>query len=352
MRNIEEIYQELLSAFAERAGFVPETGCDLAVRMWAVAAQIQALGIQADWVLNQSFPQTAHGQYLDYQGQMRGLARVPSEKAVGKIRFSVSMPPVSDVVIPVDTVCMTEQEVRFRTTESVILAAGALETEVSAEAMEGGSIGNAAPGAVCILTACPMAVTGCTNPAAFSGGRDEEDDETFRKRILDSYQRLPNGANAAWYEQTAMNYGGMAAAKAVGRARGIGTVDVYVATEKGVPSEELLAGLQAELQEKREIAVDVKVKAPETRSVDVSIGVKAGNGADFGEVKANVEQCVTSFFTGRLLGCPVRLAELGSKIYGLKGVENYRFSAPAEDIVGSDTVLPVLGSLIVTEMEA
>jgi uncharacterized phage protein gp47/JayE len=114
----------------------------------------------------------------------------------------------------------------------------------------------------------------------------------------------------------------------------------------------VLVGLQAELQEKREIAVDVKVKAPEARSVDVSIGVKSGNGADFGEVKANVEQCVTSFFTGRLLGCPVRLAELGSKIYGLKGVENYRFSAPAEDIVGSDTVLPVLGSLIVTEMEA
>lgn len=240
----------------------------------------------------------------------------------------------------------------LRTMDPERAAAGALETEAPAEAMEGGGIGNAAPGAVCILTACPMAVTGCTNPAAFSGGRDEEDDETFRKRILDSYQRLPNGANAAWYEQTAMNYGGMAAAKAVGRARGIGTVDVYVAREKGVPSEELLAGLQAELQEKREIAVDVKVKAPETRSVDVSIGVKSGNGADFSEVKANVEQCVTSFFTGRLLGCPVRLAELGSKIYGLKGVENYRFSAPAEDIVGSDTVLPVLGSLIVTEMEA
>ena len=59
MRTIEEIYQDLLAAFAERAGFVPENGCDLAVRLWAAAAQLQALGIQADWVLNQSFPQTA-----------------------------------------------------------------------------------------------------------------------------------------------------------------------------------------------------------------------------------------------------------------------------------------------------
>ena len=81
MRPIEEIYQELLDAFAERAGFVPESGCDLAVRLWAAAAQLQALGIQADWVLDQSFPQTAQGKYLDYQGQMRGLTRLASTKA-------------------------------------------------------------------------------------------------------------------------------------------------------------------------------------------------------------------------------------------------------------------------------
>lgn len=352
MRTIEEIYQELLAAFAERAGFVPENGCDLAVRLWAAAAQFQALGIQSDWVLDQSFPQTAQGMYLDYQGQMRGLARLPATKAAGTIRFSVAMPPVSDLVIPADTVCMTEQEVRFRTTEATVLAAGALAAEAPAEALEGGSDGNAAPGTIRILTACPLAVTGCTNPAAFSGGSDEEDDETFRQRILESYQRLPNGANAAWYEQTAMNYGGVAAAKAVGRARGIGTVDVYVATEQGVPGEELLTGLQAELQEKREIAVDVEVKAPDVQSVDVTVGIAVKAGADFTEVKASVEQSISAYFNGKLLGRPVRLAELGSRIYALEGVENYRFLLPTEDVACGNTVLPVLGSLSVTEMEA
>lgn len=352
MKNIEEIYQDLLTAFAERAGFVPETGCDLAVRLWATAAQLQALGIQADWVLDQSFPQTAQGIYLDYQGQMRGLTRMPATKAMGILRFSVDMAPVSDITISQGTVCMTADEVRFQTTEAVVLAAGTLSVDVPAEALEGGSNGNAAPGAITILTACPLAVTGCTNPAAFSGGSDEEDDETFRSRILESYQRLPNGANAAWYEKTAINYGGVAAARAVGRARGIGTVDIYVATEDGVPGAELLSGLQAELQEKREIAVDVEVKAPTVRPVDVSVAVKAKEGTAFETVKSFVEQSVTVFFTGRLLGQPVRLAELGSRIYALDGVENYRFSAPAADLAADDTVLPVLGTLAVTEMEA
>ena len=351
MKDIEEIYQELLTAFTERAGFVPEDGCDLAVRLWAAAAQIQALDIQADWVLDQSFPQTAQGIYLERHGQMRGLVRQEATKAVGTLRFSVNAAPVSDITIPGETVCMTAAEIRFQTTQEVVLAAGELSVDAPAEALEGGSVGNAAAGTICILTACPLAVTGCTNPTAFSGGSDAEDDGTFRSRILESYQRLPNGANAAWYEKTAMSYSGVAAAKAVGRARGIGTVDVYVAEEDGLPSEKLLTGLQEELQAKREIAVDVEVKAPSVQSVDITVAIAKAGGTDFEEVKAVVEQSLTTFFTGRLLGKPVLLAEIGSRLYALDGVENYRFSAPEEDFAADDTVLPVLGTLTVTEME-
>ena len=64
MKTTEEIYQTLLAAFAQRAGFTPEADCDLAVRLYAAAAELQALGIQSEWVLDQSFPQTARGMYL------------------------------------------------------------------------------------------------------------------------------------------------------------------------------------------------------------------------------------------------------------------------------------------------
>ena len=351
MRSIAEIYQEMLDSFAERAGFMPEEGCDLAVRLWAAAAQIQALGVQADWVLDQSFPQTAQGIYLDRHGAMRGITRMPAAKAVGTLRFSVDLAPVSDLTIPAGTVCMTAAETRFQTTEAAVLEAGELSVDVPAEALEGGSAGNAAPGAIRILTACPVAITACTNPAAFSGGSNEEDDETLRARILESYQRLPNGANAAWYEQTAMGYAGVAAAKAVGRPRGIGTVDVYVATASGLPAAELLTGLQAVLQEKREIAVDVQVKAPTVQAVNLAAAILPAEGVAFSAAKAAAEQTLTAFFTGHLLAKPVRLADLGHRLYVLPEVENYRISAPAEDLAASDTVLPVLGTLSVTEME-
>ena len=327
MKTTEEIYQTLLAAFAQRAGFTPEADCDLAVRLYAAAAELQALGIQSEWVLDQSFPQTARGVYLDYHAQMRGIARTAATKAVGTLRFSVERAPSTALSIAAGTACMTEGETRFQTTAEAVLAAGELSVDAPAEALEPGRSGNAAAGTIVILTACPVGITGCTNPA-------------------------PSWPMAAWYEQTAMGHEGVAAARAVGRARGIGTVDVYIATAAGLPNGTLLAAVQADLQERREIAVDVQVKAPAAVEMDVSAELAVREGADFSAVKAAAEQALASFFSGRRLGGPVLLAELGDLLYHVEGVENYRLLAPAADLAAEDGTLPMLGRVTVTEMEA
>ena len=352
MRSIEEIYQAMLETISERSGFSPAEDCDLAVRLYAAAAQVQALELQADWVLDQSFPQTAQGVYLERHAAMRGLSRTNATRAVGTLRFSAQTAPMADLTIPAGSVCMTESEVRFQTTQTAILSKGGTSVDVPAEAVEAGASGNAAPGTIRILTACPVGITSCTNPAAFTGGSDDESDESLRARVLESYQRLPNGANAAYYQQVAMSHAGVAAAQVVGRARGIGTVDVYITTEAGVPSEELVEEVRADLQEKREIAVDVSVCVPTKKTVNVAVAVQSADNVEFQTVKAEVESALTNFFSGKLLGQPILLAELGNRIYQVNGVENYRFSAPTADVAGDSKVLPVLGTLTVTEMGA
>ena len=47
MRSIEEIYQAMLETISERSGFSPAEDCDLAVCLYAAAAQVQALELQA-----------------------------------------------------------------------------------------------------------------------------------------------------------------------------------------------------------------------------------------------------------------------------------------------------------------
>ena len=51
MKELEEIYQEMLDCFAQRTGLEAAESCDLAVSFYAVAAQVYALYAQADWVL-------------------------------------------------------------------------------------------------------------------------------------------------------------------------------------------------------------------------------------------------------------------------------------------------------------
>ena len=350
MKEWTEIYEQLRGTFAQRAGFVPSEGCDSAVRLYALAAELQSLLIQADWVLDQSFPQTAQGTYLDYHAETRGITRGAAEKAAGVIRFAAADKVTAACPIEKGTVCMTAEGVRFETTEDAAIAAGSQWADVPAQAVEAGAGGNVIAGTVTLLSAMPVGVVQCTNPAAFSGGCDAESDEALRGRVLASYQRLPNGANAAYYEQEAMRYPGVAAAKAVGRARGIGTVNVVIATHAGVPDAALLAAVETDLQKKREIAVDVKVLAPAVETVAVTAALKAAPGYTFAEVKAGAQSALEALFTGELLGKSVTTARLLTLLCGVEGVENVHLTAPAADVAVGSTELPMLGTVTISEL--
>ena len=350
MKEWTEIYEQMRGTFAQRVGFVPSEGCDSAVRLYALAAELQSLLMQADWVLDQSFPQTAQGTYLDYHAETRGITRGAAEKAAGVIRFAAADKVTAACPIEKGTVCMTAEGVRFETTEDAAIAVGSQWADVPAQAVEAGAGGNVIAGTVTLLSAMPVGVVQCTNPTAFSGGCDAESDEALRGRVLASYQRLPNGANAAYYEQEAMRYPGVAAAKAVGRARGIGTVNVVIATHAGVPDAALLAAVETDLQKKREIAVDVKVLAPTVETVAVTAALKAAPGYTFAEVKAGAQSALEALFTGELLGKSVTTARLLTLLCGVEGVENVHLTAPAADVAVDATELPMLGTVTLSEL--
>lgn len=280
----------------------------------------------------------------------RGITRAAAEKAVGTLRFAAADKVTAACPIEKGTVCMTAEGVRFETTEDATIAVGSQWADVPAQAVEAGAGGNVIAGTVTLLSAMPVGVVQCTNPAAFSGGCDAESDEALRGRVLASYQRLPNGANAAYYEQEAMRYPGVAAAKAVGRARGIGTVNVVIATHAGVPDAALLAAVEMDLQKKREIAVDVKVLAPAVETVAVTAALKAAPGYTFAEVKAGAQSALEALFTGGLLGKNVTTARLLTLLCGVEGVENVHLTAPAADVAVGSTELPMLGTVTISEL--
>lgn len=347
MKTVEEIYEEMLAVFRRETGAEGTAVSDLSVKLYAVAAQVYGLYAQAEWLARQCFPQSAAGEYLDRHAALRGLERRAAVAAGGTIRFSVEAPAVTDLPIPVGTVCSTAGQVRFETTAAGVLPAGETAVEVPARAVETGAAGNVAAGAILAMAVPPVGVSGCVNPAPFSGGADAEGDEALRKRVLETYRRMPNGANAAFYEQGALSFDRVAGCTVLPRKRGVGTVDVVVATREGLPDAGLLEELQAYFAHRREIAVDVQVKAPTVKNVNVTVKVTPGEGFAATEVKAEVEKALRGYFSGERLSQNVLVARLYQLVLGRDGVENCKITAPAADVAVGAGELPRLGTLTV-----
>ena len=275
--TVEELYGQMVDTFQRETGLALAGDGDMAVRLYAVAAQLYALYVQADWVRRQCFPRRPRG-LPDKHVQLRGLERRAATAAVGVLSFETDHPPEADLSIPEGTVCMTAAQVRFETTEAGVLKAGQTSAQVRARAVEPGAGRNAAAGTVRAMAVAPVGVSRCTNPEAFSGGLDAEGDESLRERVLETW-RMFNRANAAFTSRRPSPFRRWRRLPWA-RPRGVGTVDVFLATAAGLPDSGLLEQVAAHLEERREIAVDVQVKAPEVRTVDVSSSGGGSAGGD------------------------------------------------------------------------
>ncbi len=235
------------------------------------------------------------------------------------------------------------------TISSAVIRAGEQYCLAPATARAGGKTGNVPENSVVFMSLAPVGVVKCYNPTAFSGGADTEGDEPLRARVLASYASLPNGSNRAYYESAALDTDGVAAVCVLPKARGLGTVDVIIASQNGIPPAELVACVQSKLEKQREICVDVAVSAPTSVPVPVSVTVAVEEGYTFASVSASVKAALEEYFSGTLLGKNVLRAKLGYVIFGVKGVKNYSISLPGADVSITANQLPVAGTITVTE---
>ena len=345
MITLEESYQSLAAEFQAQTGQTAGGSSDLAVRFYAVAAQLYSLYAQAEWTRRQCFPQTALGEDLDKHAHLRGVTRRKAVRAVGAVRFYVDEARDTDTEVPAGTVCMTAGGVRFTTDRDACVPAGELWCEVPVTAAEAGAAGNVGQGAIVYMALPPTGIAACANQSPLVNGQDEEGDEALRARVLDTYRRLANGANNAFYQQTALSFDGVAAVTVIPRSRGVGTVDVVPAARGGVPEQELLDALQEHFDRVREIACDVKVVPPTVERVNLSVKLWAREGRSFEQAAQAVRERLEGWFNGERLGQPLLRAQLVSLIYAVDGVVNCRLEEPTADLPLNGVTLPVLGEL-------
>lgn len=337
----EEILEQMQTEFERLTGMQADQASDIGIRLKVLAGQLEEMELKAAYLLRQAFPQTATGDYLDMHAQVRGMERKQAAAAAGALTFSRMLPAQEDIKIPAGTICSTGavQDIRFVTVQEEILPAGGVRITVPAQALHGGKTGNVAAGAVNVMVTPPQGMETVANLSPFRGGEDSEHDDALRARLLESYRQISNGANAAFYQNIVMGYRDVKKAAVLARARGRGTVDIAVQPRDGVDFESLCQLIAQDLQEKREIGVDIMVR----RAVEIPVLVRAQAellpGYDWEETGSRVRAAVQSYGEGLEIGAPIILAALGNRIFSVEGIANYKILQPQEDIgVGRDEI--------------
>ena len=344
-----EFRAAMAEAYREQSGFEPHEASDLGLRLSVLAAELEKVSVDVRQAGLNAFPQTATGQALDRLAQVRGLSRRPALAAGGQLRFSRTTPATVEIQIPAGTVCAGPGGLRFATTFAGAIGQGESETVIPAAAQEPGTAGNVAAFAVSAIISPLAGVSAVSNPLPFVGGAEQEDDEDLRARLFENMADPPGAFNAAFYRQGALSYPGVGSVQVLPMARGVGSVDVYIAALPGFDSARLAEALGGVFAQAREIGTSVRVAPAEDRPVDLACVVRVERGHTPAQVLEACRAALARVMAGQQVGQGLTLARLQSALIEIPGVENIRLVAPAADIPAQEGQLLVAGELEVAQ---
>lgn len=353
MDSFETILRRMEETYERESGCKVADVSEVGLRMRALAGELTRLEASIGWLERQAFPQSAAGAQLDLHGLQRGVSRRGAEKARGTVSFSRYLPLSFDLVIPQGTVCATSGEpvVEYATTQQAVLEAGDLTVDIPVEAAVAGAAGNAAAGAVTTLVNAPTGLNYATNEAAITGGRDAEDDEAYRQRVLDAYAHCPNGANADYYRAVALAQEGVSACQVVPQAAGEGTVGIYLWGEGAAPSSGVIQQVKDALDARRELGVTLYVQAGRAVNASVMVNVALPDTVDAAQAKADIESALREFFGGLGLGEGYLLTDLSRVVLAAAPVEKLEFPTGMADVAGIDGAVLKVSTVLVGDVE-
>ncbi len=349
--SLVEPYSQILARMEDRftqlAGYTPDDASDIGIRMKVLAGEIYSVSCAADWLKRQTFAQYATGLQLEERAMERGIKRKPAAPARGTLTFGRKTPLWCATDIPTGTVCASsgENAQKYVTAEEAILPAGELTVDVPAKAQTPGSTGNTSAETVTAMVTPPASVETVTNGSPFTGGTDAESDDSLKVRLLDCWNTPANGANAAWYRQTAESCDGVKSANVVPRASGTGTVAVYLGGEGCVVPDAAVKDVQQKIGAAREICTDVTVQAAETVPVNVACSVKEKAGQSRFTVGVYCHSAIQDYFYALRVGNPVIISAITAKLFATGLIDDCSFSTVGKSVAANQ--LAVLGNLAV-----
>lgn len=203
------------------------------------------------WIARQIFPDTADSDYLERHAAMRGIYRRNPTTTTGKAVLTgiAGSRIAAGMQIRAGN---RMYQVRFA---GEIGASGIGRVRITA--LEAGAAANTREKAAEMMAAPVGVSSDCTVSA--QGGTDGETDVSLLARLLEILRRPPAGGNKYDYRNWTLSVDGVTAAYVHPLRRGLGTVDVVITSENGLPSDETVKKVQDYVEDA--LPADLKNKA-------------------------------------------------------------------------------------------
>ena len=348
--ELRNIYLRTLQNINPDFDIAPDS--DNFVRASASAAVGENILVYATWVFRQIFPDTADEENLQHHAGTRSMFVKPATFAVGTAKVKGA----AGALLPTGTQIVTASGVQVATFGESVTLAGAEQT-VNVRALIAGESGNMINATGNLAVALPsgaVAVSGVT----LSGGTSTESRDALLARFLELLRNPPAGGKPADLKRWAEEVPGVKRAIVFTRLRGLGTSDVYIEAEYGLPTAQLLAEVLARLLQMSPAGIkDVAVRAPTETLINVAYAVK-GTG-DFATIlKPQCEALTRAYFATFGAGEPFVLSKFEALISAQANISDRKVTLPSGNVsVGVDpdtgdiTLEWVrLGTLTVTQM--
>nr|DAI43185.1 MAG TPA: Baseplate J like protein [Caudoviricetes sp.] len=322
---------------------------DAYARASSLAACAEGIYAHQKWLIKQFFPDTADTEFLEKHAGLRGLRRRNATYAAGK-GATISGNP--DAVIAVGLQIKTEDGRFYETTESAVIPASG-SVIVAVRSLATGAVQNIKTATKGSFMAAPVGVSTDVVLNDVVGATNAESDSSLLERLLNKIRRPAAGGNKYDYKDWALEVDGVEQAYVYPLRRGLGTVDIAITADNGVPSDDTVRRAQEYIDQERPVtAKESKVVKPDVTKVNFNIQVKI-SGVALNDIKTAINNALRDYFNGLIPGDDLIVSQCEAVVNNLIGVVDRRFIAPTAN-QKADIVNKIewfrLGEVTVTEM--
>ncbi|MBJ9991457.1 baseplate J/gp47 family protein [Paenibacillus sp. S28] len=300
-----------------------------------VAFMLSEAALWSQEVLRRGFASTAFGEYLTLRTAERGVNRRAAVPATGIVKFvgqpGKKLAKGTLIGTPADEIT-GESSIEYQTTADVTLDSNG-EGLAPITALVAGSQGNVPAGVIEVMLVPTSGIISVTNPAAVTGGADEESDESLLERYYAEIRNQGTSGNKAQYIQWANEVPGVGGVQVAPLWQGPGTVGIYlVDMDKRAASPAIVEAVQQYIdptmdgqgEGKAPAGPVVTVMPAKEVPIDISVQLTLADGATLDMVKEQMIGGITAYLKQLAFADPlVRFTRIAAILLDIPPIIDY-----------------------------